>query len=288
MVLACLGLKACNAQENASDNGNQKNPVPTIYATLDIDRKGSGSAVTGDFDPYLGPASMDLDSKGNLYLLNMDNSIQKYSPDGKRVWSKEHDSQQFDIKVYKDRIYSFNGKVVFSHSLDNGTIRDTFFIEIENNDYTPIGNVSRFYGRYLFINRWFIKEGKELVYVFDLESEQVSPKVPEKFEFYPIVPARCSACSLHFVEEMFQSRSLHFVSQSDKYVAYYHSKKNEIGIFDKRTGDSVKYSGLPNLIATMTIRFAYVRDKGSFILCTLKTVNFEPEALVFYEIDIPF
>lgn len=281
MVVVVIGAYSSEPQKNIT-KCNQIAPVK--YATLPIDRNNKGKSVPGDFEPYFGASAMDIDSNGNIYIVNMDNTIQKYGKDGKRVWSTEHGTQQFDIKVYNKNLFSFDGKNVLIHDIDSGKIDDTIPIQIDKKDYTPIGNVSKFYGKYLFISKWFITKDKEIVYVFDLEKKQISPRAPEGLNFYPI--SKCQACSLSFVESIFKSKEEFFVNESDEYIAYFNSKTNNVFIFNKQNGKVQKFCNLPQALATMTIRFVTFSNTNEFVICTIKMVDFAPQSLVFYKFKI--
>ena len=276
-------FSACTGQTKNSIS-KCKQIAPAKYATLLIDRNEEGKFVPGDFDPYLGPAAMDLDSSGNIYLLNADNTIQKFDKLGKKIWSMLHSSQQLDIKVFKNELFSFDGRCIILHDIDNGKVNDSIIIQIDKKDYTPIGNVSKFYGKKLFISKWFITREKELVYVFDLEKRQVSSRVPEGINLFPIT--KCQACSLAFVEKLFKSKDEFFINESEEYIAYFNSNSNNVFIFNKQNGKIQKFCNLPQEISTLTIRFATFSSKNELVLCTIKMVDFEPKSLVFYKLKI--
>ncbi len=175
ILLFCfvISCNACCGQQKEREKKNKL--IFAKYVELEIDRTKEGNSVPGDWDPYFGPASMDVDSTGCIYLVNMNNSVQKFSKTGKRLWSTNHNSQQLDIKFFNGAIFSFDGKNIYTHTADSGNVIDTVKIEIEKNDYTPIGNVSKFYGKYLFISKWRNKGNRKLVYVYDMQKKQVSP-----------------------------------------------------------------------------------------------------------------
>jgi hypothetical protein len=263
----------------------------SVYANIEIN-PADVKKFAQDGGVYLGPPAIDIDDSGSIYLLDfLENAIEKYDRQGKRIWKNKNDNVILDIKTYGHSIFSFDGKKVYEYELDSAKAIDTFDIALEKEEITPVGNVSQFYGRYLFVNKEFVTENKKLLYVYDLRDKKISPKVPDGREFYPIT--NCKACSLSFVKELFEGNSKIFVNQTDEVVVYLSSDstqeiKPKINIFNKTTGLTKVLKKIPFFkeLSFTSIRCILLDSRNDLICCTLVQEKYIPKRLKFYRITL--
>jgi hypothetical protein len=261
------------------------------FATIRLDSVETDASLKIDWALYMGPASMDIDSSGSLYLLNGDNNqIEKFSKNGKRIWKIPYREQILDIKLYGDDLFTFDGVNILTYGTQNGQKKDSLNLGLKPEDITAVGNVSKFYGQYLLVNKWPVKT-KEQLHVFDLKSKKISPRIPKGIDIYPIF--ECSACSLSFVRNIFENKGYNYVDQSSKYILFVRNNKkqellNRFYLFNKTTGEISIQNNIPFFkeIAFTTIRFCRFIATNKFIVSTIKSVDYVPVSLEFYEVSI--
>lgn len=256
----------------------------SIPITLDETAQG-GSGI------YLGPTAIDVDEDRNIYLLKAEErKIEKYSNKGNLIWVSKFKGTILDFKYYRHKTYAFNGENIFILSAMDGKVNDTIDLKIPKNEITKVVNVSKFYGKYLFINKAFLK-GTEKIFVFDLEKMKLSARVPKNIEFYPIT--NCTACKLDFIRKIFSDKEYSFVDQSDKYLLY--SKGNEFGVneerlflFDKQTGEEFFIEEIPFFrnISFTTNRYALLLNNSEIILGSIYQEGYTPKRINFHLIKL--
>jgi hypothetical protein len=198
------------------------------------------------------------------------------------------DEQILDIRVWKDEFFTFNGTTVFVYAVSDGRPLDSINIGLKEEDVTAVGNVSKFYGGYLLINKWPVYK-KEQLHVFDLTRKVVSSRIPEGRELYPIFG--CPACSISFVKALFENQGYNFIDQSDRYIAYTRSNAKKevlprIYVFDKATGATITVANLSffKSLSFMSIRFCKFISGNELVCCAIQRQGYLPKYLKFYKL----
>jgi len=259
------------------------------YAKIQLDSISTDSTLKIDWAMYLGPASIDVDSLGYIYLINSDNNeIVKSSRNGKILWRYSSDAQIMDIQVLENELFAFDSRNLLVLNAINGNKLEQINLNLKNEDVTSVGNVSKFFGQYLMINKWPVKT-KELIHIFDLKTKKMSDRVPAGINLYPVF--NCSSCTQDFVQSLFANKGNNFIDQSEKYVLYVKSNDRmqmygEFYLFNKNSGNKLKLTNIPffKIISFTTIRFCKFIDSRRFVVCAIESVDYSPVSLNFYEI----
>lgn len=231
--------------------------------------------------PYFGPRAFDVNWEKQIYFLfeEHDKTLRSYDDKGSLIYKKEIDYPVFDLGVYDENLYVFDGSSINVYKSTNGDILTKIDIAPLVKKTIRFSNVSFFYERYLILGDFDLNKWRnDLCYIFDLKTNRLSNNLESTKGFLPIT--KCPNCKHELVQRIVNDTandpamgSFVFNGQSDKFLifAYYSGRefsyqnptsKADIYVFSKEKGTIKKLRDFKFLPAGSTTpkRFMFVND----------------------------